>query len=91
MYKYDHAGHVITGNLNIVDCPSLQKIFAKGANYWIPRPLNWDLTLDVAYAAIDKYINVLNTHFKINDLTAFTNYKNKAFTIFKKQSKLFQK
>ena len=41
IFKNDHYGHVITGNLEIIENTMLRNIFKKGPKYRLPQRINW--------------------------------------------------
>merc|ERR1739840_94119 len=41
-FKDDQHGHIITGNLDIIENVTLRNIFKKGPKYRLPRKINWD-------------------------------------------------
>ena len=54
-YKYSPSGHVITGDLNIVDNLSLRSIFAKGPKYREPQSINWKYNFKPLMDAVEDY------------------------------------
>ncbi len=53
-YMYNNAGHIITGDLNIISNPKLRQLFGKGARYRVPRPIEWNEVYRVVSSALDK-------------------------------------
>ena len=50
-------GHIVTGNLNIIEHPALKSLLSKGANFREPKFINWDHTLKVIESALELYCN----------------------------------
>jgi len=54
-FNYSHSGHVITGDLNIVENESLRNILAKGPKYREPQPINWNYNFKILMDAVEDY------------------------------------
>ena len=54
-FKYSPAGHVITGDLNIIDNKPLRDVLAKGPKYREPRPINWKYNFKLLMDAVEDY------------------------------------
>ncbi len=65
-YLYAPAGHIVTGDLNIVKCKELREIFSKGAKYRLPTPIDWSEVEMSAIKAIGTYVRYLSKKHKIN-------------------------
>ena len=73
-FKDDYHGHVITGNLDIVQNSRLKNLLKKGIAYRENVPINWKETYKQIIIAVDKFIdslcnkkglsNVMFYHFK---------------------------
>ena len=57
IYKDPHHGHIITGDLNVVDNTKLRNLFKKGPNYREPKFINWSKTEDCLKEDIDTFIS----------------------------------
>ena len=56
-YKNDHHGHVITGDLDIIQNSRLRKIFKKGPKYRLPQKINWTEDKNLIINFLDSYID----------------------------------
>ena len=57
-FKDEHHGHIITGDLTIIEEKQLRKLFRKGPNYREPETLNWK----TAIRSLEEDINELITN-----------------------------
>lgn len=64
----DH-GHIMTGDLRIIENQHLRKLISKGPNYREPRNINWNKCKEVITNGLDSFM--YTTSAKIND-----NYEN---------------
>ena len=55
-FKHKDLGHVLTGDLSIVEDNTLRKILSKGPKYREPKPLNFTKAKDHIIAGLDKCI-----------------------------------
>ena len=55
-YKHDNIGHVITGNLDIVDNLELKNLLKKGPKFRIQNNINWKKNHKLISEAIEQYI-----------------------------------
>ncbi len=69
-FFYPPAGHVVTGDMDIIPDSTLRQLFQFGTNYRIPEPINWHDILVACEKAIQLLIEKLSIKFKIpvNDL-----------------------
>ncbi len=58
-FLYPPAGHVVTGNLEVVPKGPLRDLFAKGAKYRIPKDLEWTEVQTAATRGIVRYTEYL--------------------------------
>jgi hypothetical protein len=49
------AGHVITGDLKIINNTSLQDVFAKGPKYREPQSINWKHNFKILMDSVEHY------------------------------------
>ena len=54
-FKYEPAGHVVTGNLGIVENRKLRKLISKGPSYREQNNINWDTNLKIIKKAVRAY------------------------------------
>ena len=55
-FKDNQIGHIITGDLDIIENVSLRNIFKKGPKYRLPQKINWDKDRDVILSFLNTYI-----------------------------------
>jgi len=55
----DH-GHIVTGDLRIIDNQHLRNLISKGPNYREPRNINWRRCKEVVEIGTDAYINTIS-------------------------------
>jgi hypothetical protein len=73
-YIDSHHGHIITGELDIIDNPELRILMSKGPKYREPVKVDFDLAIKDITEALDAYIALICTD---KDLlaTSFTSWK----------------
>ena len=54
-FKDDQHGHIITGNLDIIENVTLRNIFKKGPKYRLPRKINWDKDREIIVTFLNTY------------------------------------
>ena len=54
-FTYNPAGHVITGDLNIVNNPSVRNLLSKGPKYREPKSLNWKYNFKLLMDSVEEY------------------------------------
>ena len=54
-FKYGPIGHVITGDLNLVDNRKLKNILAKGPKFREPQPINWKYNFKLLMDSVEDY------------------------------------
>ena len=54
-FCYEPHGHVLTGNLNIIQNEQLRKLIGKGPKFREQNPINWSKNRKVIFDALDKY------------------------------------
>jgi hypothetical protein len=54
-FQYNPSGHVITGDLNIVQHESLRKVISHGPNFREPQHLNWKHNFKIIMDAFEDY------------------------------------
>ena len=71
-----HYGHIITGDLRIVENSKLRKLLSKGPNFREPKMINFKHCRNSIITALDQFINKNATKFKI-DMQNFIPWKDK--------------
>jgi hypothetical protein len=54
-FIYNPTGHVITGDLKIINNTSLQEVFAKGPKYREPKSINWKHNSKILMDSVEDY------------------------------------
>ena len=54
-FIYNPTGHVITGDLKIINNTSLQEVFAKGPTYREPKSINWKHNFKILMDFVQDY------------------------------------
>ena len=54
-YRYDHCGHILTGDLNIIEDKEIRQFFRKGPKYRPPSKINWSACFDTIKDAVTNY------------------------------------
>ena len=54
-YCYQPAGHIITGNFDLIQDTQLKSIFTKGPKYRLPSPVNFDTCLSEITHSLDDF------------------------------------
>jgi len=54
-FIYEPCGHIITGNLAIIDNLQLRNLVSKGPKYREPRRISWEADRNILYDALDDY------------------------------------
>ena len=61
----DH-GHIMTGDLRIIENPHLRKLMSKGPNYREPRGTDWKKCKEMVENGLDTHINNISSKLKVN-------------------------
>ena len=56
-FKDDQHGHIITGNLDIVENLTLRNIIKKGPKYRLPQKINWVQDREIIVSFLNSYID----------------------------------
>ena len=59
-FKDEHHGHIITGDLNIVENTQLKNLLKKGLNFHEQQPPNREVAINVIKSGIDSYISKIS-------------------------------
>ena len=54
-FIYNPTGHVITGDLKIINNTSLRELLAKGPKYREPKSINWKHNFKIRMDSVDDY------------------------------------
>jgi len=54
-FIYNPTGHVITGDLKIINNISLREVFAKGPKYREPKSINWKHNFKIFMYSVEDY------------------------------------
>ena len=57
-YCYEPAGHVVTGDLNIIRDAKLRTLIAKGPSYREQNSINWRVNEEICKQTVSAYIKV---------------------------------
>ncbi len=74
-YVYEHTGHVITGNLDIIDNIPLRNLMKKGANFREQQPISFKNTFKSLCNDLDNFIKKWSKKEKIPEIH-FENWSN---------------
>jgi hypothetical protein len=55
-FCYEPAGHIVTGNFNILENKNLIDIFSKGPKFRLPLPIDFVVCLEELNTSLDRYI-----------------------------------
>ena len=76
MFKNQHHGHILTGDLRIIENNKLRKIVSKGPNYREPKTLNWKKCKDNINLGINTLIDGKLSSVKNVTKDSLTPWKN---------------
>ena len=54
-YCYEPAGHVVTGDINIIRDAKLRALVEKGPSFREQNPINWKINEDICKRAVAEY------------------------------------
>ena len=74
-YCDPHHGHVVTGDLRIIDNAKLRKLFSKGPNYRENKTINYSKCLKEVVTALDTCASNMASKYKL-DVKLFDNWKS---------------
>jgi GIY-YIG catalytic domain len=80
-FRYAPAGHIVTGNLDIVENEELKDILRKGTKYRIPTITDWDKIKDDFLESLNQLILRLERRTKIHPF-AFHFYRSSIMRVF---------
>lgn len=79
-FLYQPAGHIITGDLNIIEDTELRHLCSKGPKFRLPSRIDFKVCREVIEEAIDKYCKRWCKREGV-ELHALKDWKNKIFKI----------
>ena len=69
-----NRGHVLTGNLQIINNNKLRKLICKGPKFPEPCKIDWNTAKDIIRDGVEGYLKTLKTVKKV-DISFFENWK----------------
>ena len=85
-----HHGHVITGDLNIIESAQLRNIFQKGPGYRERRCINWKIAEKSVLEDLDEFINKWGSKNGVTN-KCFSEWKCKVTNMIKEKVKRLRK
>ena len=76
MYSDPHHGHVVTGDLRIIENAKLQKLFSKGPNYRENKIINYHKCMNEIVKSLDACASKMAAKYKL-EVKEFDNWKSK--------------
>ena len=70
----DH-GHIVTGDLRLIENQHLRKLLSKGPNYREPKNINWKKSKDVIANGLETFINDMSAKSNV-DINTFRPWKD---------------
>ena len=80
-FQYAPTGHIVTGNLDIVDNHELKDVLRKGTKYRIPTTTNWEKIKFDFLESLNQFIIRLVRRTKIHPF-AFHSYRSTILSLF---------
>ena len=90
VYRDPHHGHIVTGDLNIIDNIKLQNLFKKGPNYREPKFINWTKTEQFMKEDIEAFIEKWSDRNRISS-SCFQEWKNIVLQLLEEKGKRLKK
>ena len=75
-YKNHHYGHIVTGDIDIIDNLELRNLLKKGLGYHDQQPCNKEEAMNAVKVAVDTYIGKVSPKLSVS-ISAFTAWKTK--------------
>ena len=66
-YTYTPAGHIVTGDLRIIEDYTLRELIRKGPSYREQNNINWDLNMKLCREAVVRYVKRLAKEMKVDN------------------------
>ena len=76
LHSDPHHGHVVTGDLRIIENSKLRKLFSKGPNYRENKTINYHKCKTEIYKALDACVSKMAVKYNL-DVEAFDRWKLK--------------
>ena len=76
-FRNEHHGHILTGDLRLIQNSRLRKLISKGPNFREPRTINWKKCKEEIIAGLDICANSLVSSCKQLRQESLTAWKNK--------------
>ena len=76
MYSDPHHGHVVTGDLRIIENAKLQKLFSKGPNYCENKTINYHKCMNEIVKSLDACASYMAAKYKL-EVKEFDSWKSK--------------
>ena len=73
-----NRGHVLTGNLQIINNNKLRKLISKGPKFREPCKIDWNIAKDIIREGVEDYLKTLKAVKKV-DISFFENWKQTLF------------
>ena len=73
-----NRGHVLTGNLQIINNNKLRKLISKGPKFREPCKIDWNTAKDIIREGVEDYLKTLKAVKKV-DISFFENWKQTLF------------
>ena len=76
MYSDPHHGHVVTGDLRIIENAKLRKLFSKGPNYRENKTINYHKCMNEIVKSLDACASYMGAKYKL-EVQEFDSWKSK--------------
>ena len=86
-FKHPNHGHVITGDLRIVEDAKLRKLLYKGPHFREPKSINYNKCKNEIIKSLDDFINFLIERYKL-DIQDLNDWRNAVITAV--ENKIYQ-
>ena len=83
-FKDPNHGHIITGDLRIVEDAKLRKLLSYGPNFREPKCINYNRCKNEIINSLDDFINSLSERYKV-DIQNFNDWRNATITELEKR------
>ena len=72
IYKYQPAGHIITGDLNIIQNATLKNIMTQGTKYRLPQDVNWQEVKQEGVDVMEQFLqSMLRKNYRIQHIQQY--------------------
>ena len=88
-YCYQPAGHIITGNFDLIHDQQLKRVFSKGPKYRLPSPVDFDVCLTEITHSLDEFSTKWCKK-EDADPNALNNWKKAIMSIISTRIKFYQ-